>query len=721
MAYPLSDGAANPSPLDPVFNPKSVAIIGASANPIKPSGQPLIALLNNGYAGEVYPVNPKYDELLGVKCYPRISDIPGPVDMAIIAVPAAITMLALEECAVKGVKVAVIFTSGFAEVGQEGATVQQQMAALAKRSGMRIVGPNCMGLVNNLNNLMATFFLLKLPTAPVIPNVLGFVSQSGGFGSLIYFLVEEAGLGFTYYVSSGNEADLDFSDYLAYMAPDPNVRVLGGYLEGVRDGRKLMAAADLALAHEKPIMILKAGRNPSAARAAASHTGAMVGSDRVYDAFFRQKNIIRTESIDEMLIAINIIACGRIPKGPRVGIISASGGGGVVLADKCESTGLQVTGLTAGTRRALDAILPPFASSANPVDITSQFMVQQGLLLEAAKQVINDPNVDTLMLFCRLSSVDQGNSSLVDEVVHLYEQTDKPMIAITWGEDEEARETVRMLREHRIPAVRTSDYAVYALADVVQWAKRMAEFKARPKEEKPVGNSARLQVERLLAAYPAKAQLTESQSKEILKAYGIPVTREELATTPEEAALAATRLGFPVVMKIDSPDILHKTDAGGVRLGIRSPEEAKQAFTEIVTNARNYKPDANIRGVLVQEMLTGATEVIVGMSRDPVFGPVVMFGLGGILVEVLEDVCLRVAPLTRAEAAEMLEEIRGKKVLDGVRGRPPVDKEAIIDVIVRLSHLVADFPDIAEMDINPLLVFPQGQGAKAADALIVKA
>lgn len=721
MAYPLTDRARNSSPLEIVFNPQSVAIIGASANPIKPSGQPLIALLNNGYAGQVYPVNPKYDELLGVKCYPRVSDIPGEVDMAIIAVPAAITMPALEECAAKGVKVAVIFTSGFAEVGEEGASIQQEMTALAQRSGMRIVGPNCMGLVNNLNNLMATFFLLKLPTAPIIPNVLGFVSQSGGFGSLIYFLVEEAGLGFTYYVSSGNEADLDFSDYLAYMASDPNVKVLGGYLEGVRDGSKLLAAADLALAHEKPIMILKAGRNPSAARAAASHTGAMVGSDRVYDAFFRQKNIIRTESIDEMLIAINIMACGRIPKGPRVGIISASGGGGVVLADKCESVGLQVTGLTAGTRRALDAILPPFASSANPVDITSQFMVQQGLLLETAKQVIEDPNVDTLMLFCRLSSLSQGNGALVDEVIHLYKQTDKPLIAITWGEDEEARETIRRLREHRIPAVRTSDFAVYALADIVRWAQRMADIKARTPEEKPVTASARLEVEKLLATYPDRAQLTESQSKEILKAYGIPVTREQLTTTPEEAAVAASQLGFPVVMKIESPDILHKTDAGGVKLGVGSPEEARQAFAEIVDNAHGYKPDADIRGVLVQEMLSGATEVIVGMSRDPVFGPVVMFGLGGILVEVLKDVCLRVAPLTRAEAAEMLEEIQGKKVLEGVRGRPPVDKEAIIDVIVKVSHLAADFPAIAEMDINPLLVFPQGQGAKAADALIVKA
>ncbi|MHB1126913.1 MAG: acetate--CoA ligase family protein [Bacillota bacterium] len=703
--------------IEPLFNPRSVAVIGASPNRLKPSGQPVVALIENGFTGKVYPVNPNYAEIAGLKCYPDLESIPEPVEVAIIAVSAALALEALCSCVGKGVKGAIIITSGFSEMGEEGKVMQREITRISRESGIRVVGPNCMGIFSNFNKSMAGFGLTEMSKGAHIPDFLGFIAQSGGFGSTIYQLAGVNGIGFTHYVSSGNEADVEFSEYMAYMAQDGVTKVIGGYLEGAKNGRKFAEAADMALEAGKPVAVIKTGRYPAGARAAASHTGSMVGSDKVYNAFFKQKGIVRVESVEEMLLFIGILTEERLPRGKGVAVLSASGGAGVLLGDRCEGAGLTVKPLTPETREKLDSLLPTFAASANPVDLTAALMTQPDLFRNCANLILKDPNIDMVIM---LYFVHEENMEiLLNQLEEVFQSADKPIVVVTWGPPADADLFHEKLMKKGIPSTRNVDFAVGAMAAVAEYAERLRIYRARVEEPALVSGEAREKVAELLEGLPAGQKLTEYQSKKILAAYGIPVTREELATTPEEAVRIAESIGYPVVAKIESPDILHKTDAGGVKLNLDSAEKVRAAFAEIMDKARKYKADADIRGVLVQEMLAGGIEVIVGMATDQVFGPTVLFGLGGIFVEALEDVSIKVAPLTRNDAQEMLVEIKGRKVLDGLRGKPPLDKNAIVDVILRISQLVTDFPQLAEMDVNPLLVFADGQGARAADALIV--
>jgi len=698
--------------LEPLFHPRSIAIIGASASIEKPGGQPLYALLKNKFQGRIYPVNPRHENLLGIKCYPDLNDVPGEVDMAIIAVPAAFVPAALERCAARGVRVAVIFSSGFAEVGEAGAKMQADMVALARKSGMRICGPNCMGVFSAHNALFANFFITELPTGVLVPDYLGFISQSGGLGSYIFEMIRDHGIGFTYFVSTGNEADLDFADYLAYMAEDDRTRVIGGYMEGFRDGAKLSRALDLARRRQKPVLLIKSGRHDVAARAAASHTGALAGSDRVYDAFFRQKNVIRVDSVEQMMAVLTILAGGRLPRGNRLCILAGSGGTGVLMADICAARGLALPPLAEETRRALGRLLPSFASSANPVDLTSQVITHPDLLLESGRVVLADPNVD-MLLICYWSEPDQ--EALLDQLVAIARGTEKTVLVLVLGAVDEARRAARYLHRHRVPAVVDSELAARALADVVRYALRAGHPVTEDRTGIPPG--AREKAARLIAGCRSGEALDEHTAKQVLAAYGIPVTREEAAATAEQAVAAAERLGYPVVLKILSPEITHKTEAGGVKLGLNSPEEVREAFHQVLASAARYRPDARLEGVLVQEMLPPGVEVIAGIGRDEVFGPTILCGLGGVFVEALQDVALRVVPLGPDDAAGMLKEIKGRRVLEGLRGKPPVDQEAVVDVLLRLSRLAGDFPAIGELDINPLLCYPQG--VKAADALLV--
>lgn len=697
-----------------LFNPESIAIIGASVNPLKPSGQPLASLLANGYKGKVYPVNPRYNELYNIPCYPSIFDVPGDIDLAIVAIPAAMTISALKDCVRRGVKSAVVFTSGFAEVGAEGKILQQEMTVLSKESRMLICGPNCMGIFSAHNALMANFAVTKLPERTVTDSFLGFISQSGGFGVACYSAISDRGIGFSHFVSTGNEADLEFSEYLAYMAGDPNTRVIGGYLEGVKDGARLVRAADMAMEAGKPVLLMKSGRHEVAARAAASHTGALVGSDRVYDAVFKQKGIIRMESVEELNAVLSILVSGKIPRGRKVCILATSGGSGVMLADKCAEFELEVPELSGDTRKKLDELLPDFASSANPVDITSQIMTQPGLFRQCAEIILADPNIDILMLCYWAVLV--GEDKSIEQIAELCGSTDKMVITLVYGQEEPARDALEKLNHKLIPASRDGEYAIRALKLLAWYNEKITGYGSNfSYPVLPAG--AREEVSAYLEDFGPGAKLTEFQSKKILRAYGIPCTRELLAAGPEEAVEAAATIGYPVAMKIESPDILHKTDAGGVILNIDSPERVREAFARITTAAGEYKKEADIKGVLVQEMLPQGTELIAGIAPDSVFGSVVLFGLGGIFVEVLKDVAMRVPSLTEIDTLEMMDEIKGKKVLEGVRGKPPVDKKTLSQVLLRLSMLASDFPQIAEMDINPLLAYPGG--VAAADAVIV--
>lgn len=699
-----------------LFYPRSIAIVGASPNPSKAGGTPLHSLRNNGYDGDIYPVNPNYTTIHDLPCYPSLQDIQGPVDLAVIAVPAPAVINALQQCADKKVKAAVVLTSGFAEIGGAGIALQEDMARLARENDIALCGPNCMGVFNAQNGLTAGFVISELPKQLTVPNFFGFVSQSGGFGAVMHAITADRGIGFTYFISSGNECVLQFADYLDYMVEDAATKVIGGYLEGIKDGRKLFQAAEKALLAQKPVILIKTGRHPAAAKAVFSHTGALAGADRVYNAFFKQKGIIRAEGVDELDTMLSILAGGGLPRGNRAGIIVGSGGNGALLADKCEEAGLRVATFAADTQKALSELLPSFGTAANPVDMTTKVLTDASLLKETTLLVLKDPGVD-LLIIMHWSSPLPGQSQPTREIVNLLAHAAKPVVVLVWGTDESALADLRFFRKHRVAAVREIDYATRSLAALAQYAAKAQAHSSRPAIQ-PEPAPDREKTALLLKKYPPGCTLSEAQSREILSSYSIPVTRGGLAANEEEAVKIAAELGCPVVLKIDSPDLPHKTEIGGVKLSLDTPDKIKTAYREIIQNVQKHRPHALIRGVQVQEMLSGGIEAVAGISRDPVFGPIVLFGLGGIWVEALEDVTLRVAPLTAADAEEMLSEIKGARVLSGLRGRPPADQAAIIRVLLKLSQLALDFPEINELDINPLFVFREGRGVLAADALI---
>ena len=701
--------------MDYLFYPRSIAIIGASADPAKPGGAPLRSLISNGYAGTLYPVNPNYDHLLGLPCFPSLLHIPAEVDLALIAVPAQATMAALRECAEKGVKAVVVLTSGFGETGDLGARMQAEMTALVRSAGISLCGPNCMGIFNARNKMTAGFVITQVEEKLAVPEFFGFISQSGGFSAVMHAAALDRSLGFTYFISSGNESDLQFADYLAYMVADPATKVIGGYLEGTRDGQRLMQAAEIALDAQKPVVVIKTGKSPVSAQAAASHTGALAGDNRVYQAFFKQKGIIRADSVEELSTILTILATGNLPANNRVGLIVGSGGNGVLLADKCAEVGLEVAPMTEKTMEALHRLLPAFGAAANPIDMTSRILTDAYLIRETTRLVLQDPQIDMVIIMHWSSGI--GRSQAMRGITDILTQANKPILVLVWGADDAAQDDLRFFRTHRIAAVREMDFAVSALAALAEYSAKLRSRREKPPQATlPLPNLE--QAAALLKSYPPGTTLSESQAKAVLRSCSIATAKEALATTPERAVEIAAALGCPVALKIDSPDIPHKTEAGGVKLGLETPEQIRAACREISQNALAFRPDARINGILVQEMLTGGIETIVGISRDPVFGPVIMFGLGGIWVEALADVSLRIAPLEYRDAAEMVSEIKGAALLQGLRGRPIADREAVIQLLLLLSQLAITCPEIGELDLNPLLVYPQGQGVVAGDALI---
>ena len=708
-----NDLAEKENSLNFLFNPRSIAIIGASNNPAKPGMQNMLALINNGFMGRIYPINPHYHNLLGFTCYPSLLAIPEEVDLVTIAIGTPYVLEALEECGQKGVKAVIVFTSGFAEVGEKGVKLQNEMTSLAKRYKFRLLGPNCLGLIIPYKSLWANFHFMDIPKDTLLPNYFSFITQSGGFGDIIFETAKAYGVSFSHFISTGNEADIQFSEILAYIAEDPQTKVIGGYMEGIKDGKLLLQAAEKALEKAKPIILIKTGRYETAAKAAVSHTGAMVGSDKVYDAFFRQKGIIRVENIEELIALLLILMGGKLPRNNRIGILSASGGTGVLLADKCTEYGLNVIPLTKETQEKLRNILPKFASFVNPVDLTQAVQTDFSLMDKCINIVSADPNVETI-IFCHCSRY--VKEDILDQIIKKAKTSEKTMISIIFGDISTCQKQMRYLNDQFVPAVGEMGVAVKALSSLIKYNYRRQLF-MQEKHVSLVPLKAKEDVSTILAKIAPEAKLTEEEAKQILKTYDIPVTKEEIATGPEEAVAAAARIGYPVALKILSPDILHKTEAGGVKLNLDTPEKILAAYKEIITNTSAYQPDVKIKGVLVQEMLPAGVETIIGISRDPVFGPVVMFGLGGIYVEVLEDVTLRVVPLTKSDAYEMIEEIKGHRILDGVRGQSPVNKSAIAEVILKVAQLAQDFPQIKELDINPLIC--SDKGVWAADALIV--
>jgi acetyltransferase len=693
--------------LDNFFEPESVAVIGASRDPEKLGYAVLDNLQKGGFEGTLYPINPKAEEILGLQAYGSVLDTPGPVDMAIIVVPSKIVPHVLRECGEKGTSAVVIITAGFREAGREGLERERELIDIAEEYELRLIGPNCLGVIDTETPLNATFAAGMPPGGPI-----AFMSQSGALGTAVLDLAMAGRIGFSKFASLGNKADVSETDLLKAWGDDPNSRVILIYVEGLPDGQAFMEVAREVTRH-KPVVAIKSGVTKSGSRAVSSHTGSLAGSEAAYKAAFKQIGVTRAESMEQLFDYALGFAYQPLLKGNRIGIVTNAGGPGILATDAVEHAGLEIPRLSHETVRALNDYLPGAASAANPVDVLGDAMADR--YEHAIELVLNDEKVDGLIVIVTPQAMTEIEKT-AHAVGRMAEEADKPILACFMGEAR-VDAGVRVLREYGVPNYPFPERVAATLAamDAYRVEKDRSIFEPEPCEvcQPPV--------EKLFAQVrdEGRAAIGDAEAREVLEAYGFPVPQSHLAETPEEAVEKAEEIGYPVVLKVASPDILHKTDVGGVKLGLDSPTDVRDAFDLIIYRAGRYMPDARVWGCLVQEMVTGGREILVGMNRDPQFGPLVAFGLGGIYVEALKDVAFRVAPFSRKEAEEMIHEIRSYPLLAGVRGEPPADHEAMIDALMRISQLVTDFPEIVELDINPLTVFEEGRGATAIDMRLV--
>ena len=685
--------------LEPLFRPRSIAVLGASSSPTKVGGRPVAALIQNRYEGAVYPVNPRSETIQGLPAFASVKDIPDAVDLAICTVPPGAVMSVLGECAEKGVGSLVVFTSGFAEVGESGA--QEAMAGLAREAGIRLMGPNCMGMVNFGSRAVGSFH--PAFADDIVPGAIGLVSQSGAFGGLAYMLARSRGHSLSYMFTTGNEADVDIGDCTAFLADDPDTKAILLYMEGCRNGPKFVAALERARENETPVIAVKLGRTEAGAAAAASHTAALAGEDAVYDSLFRQFGVYRADSIEEFFDIARSCVVGTRPANERVVMVTVSGGVGVLMADDANARGLDVAPMPeAAQRRMLELV--PFAAPRNPIDVTGQFLNDPSLLDQFIELAATNGDYGSVVSF-------QGS---IGRNPALMEATRGAWIERKAANPEThfavsgfcTEDYTRDLEAAGIPVYEEATHATRAIAALAGFARSFRERRPRPAVPAP-------------ADLPA-GPLNELAALNIVASAGVPTVHARLARTAREAADAAAEFGFPVVLKVLSPDIVHKSDIGGVRLGVADRAAAETAFDEILAAARTAQPDAAIDGCLVAPMVTGGVETILGVQRDPVFGPIVMFGLGGIFVEALKDVTFRAAPFDEAEARAMIEEIAAFPVLTGLRGQPPADLAALAAALSRLSLFAAtNAATIESLDLNPFLVRPDG--ALALDAVLVTA
>lgn len=693
--------------LEMFFDPGAVAVIGASESPGKLGNQVLANLIESGFPGRIYPINPKAKEILGLACFPSVLDVPGSVDLVVIVVPAKFVPGVLEESGKKGAKGAIIITAGFKEAGPEGAAMEQELLRIAGEYGMRLIGPNCLGIIDTLVPMNASF-------AAGTPDKgsIAFMSQSGALCTAILDYALAENIGFSHFVSLGNKADVDEVALLDAWSEDESTNVIIAYIEGLKDGAAFIETARKT-ARNKPIIAVKSGRTASGSKAVSSHTGSLAGSDSAYDAAFGQAGVLRAESVQELFDYSTAFAYQPLLQGNRIAIVTNAGGPGVMATDALERNGLVLAALAPETEARLKEVLPAAANIHNPVDVLGDARADRyGAALEV---VLKDPGVDGVMVIVtpQTSTEVEGTA---EALVGASKGVDKPVLGCWMGAKEASRGT-RVLSANRVPNYPFPERAVSALGAMY----RYHTWKQQPPVTVEAFDADKEAVAELFAKVREDGRNTigDTEAQAILKAYGITTPQSAVGATPDEAAKLAAEIGFPVVMKIASPDILHKSDVGGIIVGVQDEAEAREAFGTLVERAKAHVPDATIWGAQVQEMVTGAREIIIGLNRDPQFGPVIMFGLGGIYVEVLRDVAFRVAPMSRQQARQMVESIRSYKLLTGVRGQAPADLDATVDTILRVAQLVVDFPEIAELDINPLLVREQGKGAVAVDMRLI--
>lgn len=692
------------------FSPKSIAIIGASEKP--GVGKTIFYNIAKHFKGKIYPVTPSNPTVGGLTAYKNVLDIPDSIDLAVVAAPSKFTPSVMEEVGKKGIKGAIIVSAGFKEVDEAGAKLEREVGETAKKYGIKVIGPNCLGIMSfSKDNIMNSTFL---KITPKFGNI-ALVSQSGAICAATVEDAEAQNIGFSKVISMGNKVDMDESDVLELLAEDEDTRVIVMYLEDIRNARRFREIAKkITTQRKKPIIVLKSGRTAEGAKAAASHTGALGGSDANYEAAFAQCGVIRVDTMGELFDLATAFSKQPLPDG-NVVIVSNAGGPAIISTDACSRYGLKMADISS-IRDEISEVIPAYGSPRNPVDIVGDadyLRFEKVLLLTLAH-----PNVGSVVTMCTPSAT-LNYDDLARVLVKMSQRFPNKTILASLMGLAEGTENRRIMSEGGIPYYLYSEPAIRtlkAMYDFKKWADEAStkrdtlQFSKDTAKVKSIFENVRKK---------GRSNLLEEEGYEVLEAYGFPTPKSILCTTEQECMSAANQIGYPLVMKIVSPDIIHKSDAGGVKVGIKTDDELKNSFRTITENALKYKSDAKIKGVLVQEMVKSAKETILGASQDPTFGPVIMFGLGGIYVEVLKDVVFRIVPIDEKEAINMVESIKTIKLLKGVRGEKSSDLKAIADSLQRLSQLVVDFPEIKEFDINPLLVLEEGKGARVVDARII--
>lgn len=698
--------------LEVFFNPKSVAVIGASTSSKKLGYAVLENLVNGGYAevGKIYPINPKTDEILGQKAYPSVLDVPDGIDLAVIVIPYPFVPAVLDECGEKGIPGVVVISAGFREAGMEGLERELELVEIAKKHQIRLIGPNCLGIIDTFTPINASFSAGTPPQGP-----MAFMSQSGALGTAILDWAQAGRLGLAKFVSLGNKADVSEIDLLKAWSDDIDTNVILIYSEGLPNGQEFINVAR-EVTKNKPVVAIKSGVTKSGSRAVSSHTGSLAGSEQAYQAAFQQAGVLRANDMASMFAMALALGYQPLLKADQIVIVTNAGGPGILATDALERSGMSLARLENETIQALEKYLPDAASAANPVDVLGD---ARGDRYKFALDIVSrDPNVDGIMVVLTPQAMTEIEDT-AKAIGSLSQKIDKPILACFMGEAK-VEQGIKILREYNVP-----NYSFPVRASLAFRA--MSQYREIKERKEPVFESFKVDnksVKQVLerAKKDGRYAIGDAEAWDVLKAYGLSIPRSVLAKTPQEAVEIAGDLGYPVVLKIASPDILHKTDVGGVKIGLESPDQVRDAYELMIYRTERFLPEAQIWGCQVQEMAPpGGLEVLIGMNRDPQFGPLVTFGLGGIYVEALKDVTFRLAPFTRLEAQAMLEEVRSKALLEGVRGKPPIDKEAIVDTLLRMGQLVQEFPEIAEFDINPLIVYPKEQGAIAIDMRLVLA
>ena len=696
--------------IETFFNPNSVAVIGASTNSDKLGYAVVKNLLDGGYSkhGKVYPINPSASEILGFKVYPTVLDVPDPIDLAVIVIPYPHVPEALRTCGQKSIPSAIVISAGFREAGKEGLERELELVDICHEYNLRLIGPNCLGVIDSFTPLNASFAAGTPPSGP-----MAFMSQSGALGTAVLDIALAGQLGLSKFVSLGNKADVSEIDLLQDWVKDEHSKVILIYSEGMPSGQEFIRVAR-QVTRQKPVVAIKSGVTQSGSRAVSSHTGSLAGSEQAYQAAFHQAGILRAESMESLFD--EALALGYQPplKGDRIAILTNAGGPGILATDALEKSGLALARFELETIRALEQYLPDAASAANPVDVLGDARADRYQF--ALEQLTKDPNVDGIMVLLTPQAMTEIDDT-AQVTASVAQNTDIPILGCFMGEAR-IQSGISILTQNGIPNYPFPERAANAF-------KAMSDYrliKSRPQLQYAQFEVDQAAAKQVFDQARSENRLTigDAESRQVLQAYGLRIPNSEIADTPDKAVMIAGKIGYPVVLKIASPDILHKTDIGGVKVGLQSAADVRDAFELMIYRAQRYVPEARIWGCLVQEMApSGGLEVLVGMNRDPQFGPLITFGLGGIYVETLRDVTFRVAPLAQQEAEEMLTQVRAHALLDGVRGQAPMDKAAIVDTLLRISQLVGDFPEIIEMDINPLMVYHQGEGALALDMRLV--